>query len=238
MPIASSTRSTACTVRPSIARFGALALGTSATEKPSLAASFRRSCPRGAGRTSPARPTSPKAKKPRGGAQAALDRQHHGQIGRRLADAHAAHRVDEHVLVQASHAGMTVQHRQQHREAIAVQAHRQPARARPAAVHQRLHLHQQRARAFQRHQHAGAGHRLAVGGQEDRARVAHALEPALRHREHANLVDGAEAVLDCAHEAKARMRVALEVQHRVDDVLKHARAGKRALFRHMAHQHD
>ena len=45
---------------------GALALGTTATENPSLAASRRRSWPRGAGRTSPARPTSPKAMKPLG----------------------------------------------------------------------------------------------------------------------------------------------------------------------------
>ena len=45
---------------------GALAFGTTARSKPSLAASFRRSWPRGAGRTSPARPTSPKAMKPRG----------------------------------------------------------------------------------------------------------------------------------------------------------------------------
>jgi hypothetical protein len=32
-------------------------------------------------------------------AQAALDRQQHGQVGRRFADAHAAHGVDEHILV-------------------------------------------------------------------------------------------------------------------------------------------
>ena len=47
---------------------GALARGTTATLKPSLAASFSRSWPRGAGRTSPARPTSPKATKPLGSA--------------------------------------------------------------------------------------------------------------------------------------------------------------------------
>ena len=46
--------------------FGILALGIRATLKPSLAASFNRSWPRGAGRTSPAKPTSPNAKKPRG----------------------------------------------------------------------------------------------------------------------------------------------------------------------------
>jgi hypothetical protein len=35
------------------------------------------------------------------------------QVGRRLADAHAADRVDEHVLVQAGDAGVAVQHREQ-----------------------------------------------------------------------------------------------------------------------------
>jgi len=74
--------------------------------------------------------------------------------------------------------------------------------------------------------------------QEDRARVRNALEAFLGHREHADLVDRAEAVLDGAHEAKTRVRVALEVQHRVDDVLEHARAGERAFFRDMADQHD
>ena len=34
------------------------------------------------------------------------------------------------------------------------------------------------------------------------------------------------------------MRVALEVEHRVDDVLQHARAGDRALLRHVADEDD
>ena len=51
---------------PSIGFLGALALGINATLNPSLAASFKRSWPRGAGRTSPAKPISPKAKNPLG----------------------------------------------------------------------------------------------------------------------------------------------------------------------------
>jgi len=57
-----------------------------------------------------------------------------------------------------------------------------------------------------------------------------AFQPFFGHREHADLVDRAEAVLDRAHQAEARMRVAFEVQHRVDDVLEHARPGKRAFL--------
>ena len=48
--------------------------------------------------------------------------------------------------------------------------------------------------------------------------------------EHTDLVDGAEAVLDGAHQTEAGMRVALEVQHRVHHVLQHARTGQRALL--------
>src|SRR5882762_9421613 len=57
--IASATRSTATISSPSILCFGWFALGMIACVKPSFAASFNRSCPRGAGRTSPARPISP-----------------------------------------------------------------------------------------------------------------------------------------------------------------------------------
>ncbi len=34
------------------------------------------------------------------------------------------------------------------------------------------------------------------------------------------------------------MRIAFEVEHRIDDVLQHARAGDRAVLRHMADEHD
>src|SRR5690606_4261933 len=64
-----STRSSAIASTPSIGRRGALARGSSTCEKPSLAASRSRSWPRGAGRISPARPTSPNAATPRGSAR-------------------------------------------------------------------------------------------------------------------------------------------------------------------------
>ena len=51
----------------------------------------------------------------------------------------------------AGDAGMAVQHREQHREAVALEADRQPPRARRLrGVDQRLDLDQQRPRAFQR----------------------------------------------------------------------------------------
>ena len=130
-----------------MAFLGAFAFGTTATENPSLAASFNRSWPRGAGRTSPRQvdlAEGEEAARQRPGAQAALDRQHHRQVGGGLADAHPADRVDEDILVAGRDACMAVQHRQHHRQAVALDAHAQAARARPAGVDQGLHLDQQR----------------------------------------------------------------------------------------------
>jgi hypothetical protein len=79
---------------------------------------------------------------------------------------------------------------------------------------------------------------LVVLRQEQRRRIRHALQALFRHREHAQLVDRAEAVLDRPHQAEAGLGVALEIQHGVDDVLEHARAGQRALFRDVADQDD
>ena len=107
-----------------------------------------------------------------------------------------------------------------------------------AGIDQGLDFHQQRARAFLRHHHAGTGHLVVVLRQEQRGWVRHPFQPLFRHGEHAQLVDGAETVLDGAHQAEAGMGVALEIQHRVDDVFEHAGTGQRALFRHVTHQDD
>ena len=132
---------------------------------------------------------------------------------------------------------MTVQHGQQHGQTVALQTHAQAPRAGPSGVYQGLDFDQQGAGAFQRHQHTRSRHGLAVGGQEDGTRVAHPFEPLVGHGEHADLVDCAEAVLDGAHQAKAAVRVAFKVEHRVHDVLQHTRPGDGAFFRHMPHQH-
>ncbi len=79
---------------------------------------------------------------------------------------------------------------------------------------------------------------LAVLRQEQRRRIGHAAQSALGHREHAELVRRAEAILDRAHEPEARMRVALEVEDGVDDVLEHPRAGDRAFLGHVADEDD
>jgi hypothetical protein len=64
----------------------------------------------------------------------------------------------------------------------------------------------------------------------------HLAQAALGHREHAEFVDRAEAVLVRAQHAEAAAALALEVQHRVDHVLEHARAGDAAFLGDVADQ--
>ncbi len=73
--------------------------------------------------------------------------------------------------------------------------------------------------------------------QEQRGRIAHFAQAFLGHREYAEFVHRAEAVLERAHQTKARMGIALEIQHRVDDVLEHARSGQRAFLGHVSDQY-
>ena len=57
-----------------------------------------------------------------------------------------------------------------------------------------------------------------------------ALSPLTGHLEHAQLADRAEAVLDRAHDAVGVMLLALEIQHRVDDVLERLGPGEAAVL--------
>src|SRR5262249_10021662 len=83
--IASATRSIAMISSPSILWLGRFALGMLGCVSPSLAASRRRSWPRGAGRTSPARPPSPKATSLRGSGLSASDETIASRIARSAA---------------------------------------------------------------------------------------------------------------------------------------------------------
>ena len=58
------------------------------------------------------------------------------------------------------------------------------------------------------------------------------------HGEHTDLVHGAKAVHDGAHQPELAVRIPFEIQHRVHHVFQHAGPGERALFGHMAHQHN
>ena len=59
-------------------------------------------------------------------------------------------------------------------------------------------------------------------------------QPARAHLEHADVVGRAEAVLERPQRPVRALALALELQHAVDEVLEHARAGQRALLGHVA----
>ena len=132
---------------------------------------------------------------------------------------------------------MPMQHRQQHRQPVAFHAHRHATRIRQRrGIHQCLHFHQQRPGALAGDHHATAGLWRAGAREEDRRGVRHLAQALVAHREHAELVDRAEAVLEGAQHAEARTGIALEIQHGIHHVLQHARTGDAAFLGDMPDQ--
>ena len=121
-----------------------------------------------------------------------------------------------------------------HREALRVDARADAARHREVGRRdERLDLEQDRPRPLERAGDGGADlarQRLA----EELRRIGHADEPVAGHLEDAELVRRAEAVLRRAQDAMRVVAVALELEHAVDEVLEHARAGDGAVLRHVA----
>ncbi len=74
--------------------------------------------------------------------------------------------------------------------------------------------------------------------EEQRARVGDLGDTRARHVEAADLVGGAEAVLECSHEAERGLPVALEVADDVDQVLEDAGPRDRPVFRDVADEDD
>src|SRR3546814_5474923 len=64
-------------------------------------------------------------------------------------------------------------------------------------------------------------------------RVGDLAQPLLAHREDADLVGAAEAVLDRAQDAILMTALAFEGQHRVDHMFEHARSRDRSVLRDM-----
>jgi hypothetical protein len=72
--------------------------------------------------------------------------------------------------------------------------------------------------------------------QEDRRRVAHLAQALLHHREDAEFIRRAEAILDRAHDAEPARGIAFEIKHGVDHVLEDARTRDQAFLGHVANQ--
>ena len=169
--------------------------------------------------------------------QAGDHRTQHREVGAGLEHLDPADHVQEDILIAGEQATMLVEHCQQHRQAIAVQADGDTAGiAQRRVIQQGLHFDQDRPRALPHHHHQTAGGLLLAARQEDRAGVLHLLQAQLDHGEHAQLVDRAEAVLLATQRAEARITIALQQQGGVDHVLQHLGAGQRAVLGHVADQ--
>ena len=73
-------------------------------------------------------------------------------------------------------------------------------------------------------------------GKKNRGRIRHFAQALVGHREHAEFIDRTEAVLERAQHAETAAGFALEIQHRIDHVFEHARAGDAAFLGHVADQ--
>ena len=113
-------------------------------------------------------------------------------------------------------------------------------------IHERLNLHQQGATSFLCDEHRGPRHALGrlrgaaqLGLREkERRRIGHRLEAAVGHRKDTQLIDGAKPILHRPNHSKGRLRIAFEVEHRIDHVLEHSGACEGALLRDMADQEE
>src|SRR5512132_4407997 len=154
----------------------------------------------------------------RGGGQRRGDR----QAGRRLADPPPAGDVEKHVGGAERHAAARFEDRQDHRQPGAVPAdHGAPRRGERGGSDQRLDLDQHRPGSLDAGEHRRAGDLALALGEEQRRRVRHLVEPAIGHREDADLVGRTEAVLHRPQDAELVAAFAFEIEHRIDHVFEH-----------------
>jgi len=105
-------------------------------------------------------------------------------------------RRDEYVVRMQRDSAVAVERGQQQRESVGSSptARRRGSWARESST-SALHLDQHRPRALARHGDDRSGDRRFVARQENGGRVLDVLDSALVHREHADFVGGAEAIL-------------------------------------------
>ena len=228
----------ACAPRPA-ARRPARGRAAGRTSPPPRAAGRRGATER----SSPVRPTSPNAAS--GGASgppptatpraARRDGQRDREVGARLVDPHAADDVDEDVRGARP---PTPAWRPSTASTSARRLRSMPLTTRRGGTSSDGETSAWTSTSSGRvpsidgeHDRARRARRLA---DEPRARVEHLDQAARAHLEHAALVRRAEAVLQRAQRPVGPLALALELQDAVDEVLEHARAGERALLRHVA----
>ena len=131
------------------------------------------------------------------------------------------------------------EHGEEQQHALRVGTVHRPSRQPEARRrHERLDFDEKRPRALDGRDDDAAGDTAAALLEKDLRRIGDLAQPRLRHLENADLVRGSEAVLRGAEDPKGMEPLALEVQHRVDDVLENARASDGTLLRHVSHEKD
>jgi hypothetical protein len=165
--------------------------------------------------------------------------EHDRQVCARFGELHPAHRRHVDVRVRQLDAGSAFQHREEHRDPRCVDAVDDPPRLRRRARDdERLDLHRQGPTPFHRHGDARARHRCPVAGHEQAAGVGDLVDAVTGHVEAADLVGGAEPVLQGADEAQGGLPVTLEVADDVDQVFEQSGAGDRAVLRDVSDDED
>ena len=199
-----------------------LASGTMHRANPICAASRTRWAACVTARTSPARPTSPNMAVVAGTTRfrkleaiAATNAKVRGGF----VHCHPPGDVDEHVVAEQIEAGALLQHREQQRQPLLIDpARHPPRRAVGGRAHERLDLHQNRARALDRAEHGRPGRVRGPFRQKQLRGIRNGTQAARGHLEDAELADGAKTVLDGAHDAVRVMPFALEIQNGMDHV--------------------
>ena len=130
--------------------------------------------------------------------------------------------------------GVPGEHGDDHREPLRVDAGADPARHRQVGRRdERLDLEQQRPRALERAGDRGADLAAPRCGRRAPRGPGTPTSPVPVISKTRELVRRAEAVLRRAQDAVGVVAVALELEHAVDEVLEHARAGDGAVLRHV-----
>ena len=111
-----------------------------------------------------------------------------------------------------------------------------PRGATGSGAEQGLHLDQQRTATLEDRHHHAARYAVHAIPQHEGAGVGHGTQAVVADLEDADLAGGAEAVLDRGQHAEGVMAVAVEGQHRVDEMLDRPGPGEISVLRHVPHQ--
>ena len=175
-----------------------------------------------------------RARRERAIAEARGERGDGGEVGGGIVHREAAGDVHEQIAAEDLHPDLLLEHRREQRHAVRVDAERGAARRAEPVGATSAWISTSTVRVpFSTAVTALPGRVLRPLREEERGRVRHLGEPARLHLEDANLARRAEAVLVRAQHAVRVRATALEVEDGVDHVLEHARAGDRAVLRHV-----